>query len=97
MNPVVLRASRADDNDGRSDPLGACGLDHAPPVQAGEHQVEDADVGLLVPEPPKPELPLRHEERLEARGGEVLGHPLADHLVVLEDEDTVHLPVNNGV
>ena len=51
VDPVVLGAARADDDDRRADPLAARLLDHAPAVDAGQHQVEDADVGLLVAEP----------------------------------------------
>ena len=96
MHPVMLRAPCADDDDRRPDPLRARGLDHAPSVLAGQHQVEHADIGLLVPETGEPELSRGHQEGLEARGGEVLGHPLADHVVVLEDEDSGHRHVNNG-
>ena len=50
----MLGAAGRDDDDRRADPLVARGLDQLPAVEAREHQVEDADVGLLVAEPGEP-------------------------------------------
>src|SRR5918999_2458202 len=48
VDAVVLGPAGADDDDRRADALGARRLDHAPAVPAGKHEVEHADVGMLV-------------------------------------------------
>ena len=90
MHSVVLRAARADDEDRRADPLASDGLDQLPAVEPWQHQIEHADAGLLVPEPCKTLLAVRHPHRVEPRGGEVAGHSLRDNLVVLDDEHLGH-------
>jgi signal transduction histidine kinase len=97
VDAVMLGPAGADDDDRRTDPFGSRGLDHAPAVPSGQHEVEHAHVGVLVAKSCEAEIALRDQERLEARGAEVLGHRLADHLVVLDDEDRSHRQVNNGV
>ena len=86
VDPVVLGAARADDDDRRADPLAARLLDHAPAVDAREHQVEHADVGLLVAEPREAGLAVRDADRVEPGGGQVARHPLGDDVVVLDDQ-----------
>src|SRR5918999_2605340 len=56
MDAVVLGAASADDDDRRPDPLGPGLLDQPPPVDAREHQVDDADVGTLEPQTGEPGL-----------------------------------------
>src|SRR5688572_732963 len=56
VDAVVLGAAGADDDDRRADSLAARLLDHAPAVHARKHQVEHADVGLLVAETGEPRL-----------------------------------------
>ena len=90
VDPVVLGAARADDDDRRADPLAARLLDHAPAVDAGEHQVEHADVGLLVAEPGEPGLAVRDADGVEAGGGQVPRHALGDDVVVLDDQHLRH-------
>ena len=87
----MLGAARRDDDDRRADPLAACLLDHLPAVEAGEHQVEDADVGALVAEPCEPRLAVRDPDRVEPGRLEVPRHPLGDDVVVLDDQDLRHL------
>src|SRR2546421_3200385 len=91
MDPVVLGAARADDDDRRADAVAARSLDDAPAVGLRDHQVEDADVGPLVAEAREPLLALRPPERVEARRRQVPRHALADDLVVLDDEHLGHL------
>ena len=86
----MLGPAGADDDDRRADPLAARLLDHAPPVDAGEHQVEHADVGLLVAEPRKTRLAVRDADGVEAGRREVPRHALGDHVVVLDDENLRH-------
>ena len=90
VDPVVLGAAGADDDDRRADPLAARLLDHAPAVDAGEHQVEHADVRLLVAEPGQPGLPVRDADGIEPGSGQVTGHPLGDDVVVLDDQHFRH-------
>ena len=97
MHPVVLGAPGADNDDRCADSLCAGRFDHAPAVLLGQHEIEDAHVRVLVAEACEPKIALRHEERFETRGAEVLGHRLPDHLVVFDDEDCRHRHVNNGV
>ena len=85
VDPVVLGSARADDDDRGADALAARLLDHAPTVDAGEHQVEDADVGLLVAEPGQAGLAVRDRHRVQTGGAEVARHALGDHVVVLDD------------
>src|SRR2546423_2918693 len=91
VDPVVLGAAGADDDDRRADAVAARSLDDAPAVGLRDHQVEDADVGPLVAEAREPLLALRHPERVEARRRQVPRHALADDLVVLDDEHLGHL------
>ena len=87
---VVLGAAGADDEDRRADALAARGLDQPPAVDAGQHQVEDADVGVLVAEPREPDLPRADGDGIEARRAQVVGHSAGDDLVVLDDQDLCH-------
>ena len=90
VHAVVLGAARGDDDDRRPDPLGARRLDQLPAVELGQHQVEHADVGVLVAQPREPELAAADDDRVEAGRGEVAGHPVGDHVVVLDDQDLRH-------
>ena len=74
MHAIVLRAAGRDDDDRRPDPLRARLLDHAPAVDAGEHEVEDADVGPLVAEPREPGLAVGDADGVEPRGLEMARH-----------------------
>ena len=91
VDAVVLGAAGGDHDDRRADPLAARLLDHLPAVEAGEHQVEDADVGALVAQPREPGLAVRDADRVEAGRMEVTRHPLGDDVVVLDDQDLRHL------
>ena len=51
-----------------------------------QHQVEHADVGLLVAEAGQAGLAVRHADRVEPGGGEVARHPLGDDVVILDDQ-----------
>ena len=86
----MLGAARADDDDRRPDPLAARLLDHAPPVDAGKHQVEHADVRLLEAQPREPRLAVGDADGVEAGGREVTRHALGDDVVVLDDQDLRH-------
>jgi hypothetical protein len=48
VNAVVLGPPCGDDDDGRADALVSSLLDDAPAVDAGQHEIEDADVRPLV-------------------------------------------------
>ena len=102
VHAVVLRAARRDDDDRRADPFGARRLDQLPPVELREHQVEHADVGVLEPEPRKPQLASADDDRVESGGDQMLRHPVGDHVVVLDDQDLGHVssversPVGSG-
>ena len=65
-------------------------LDHAPAVDAREHQVEDAHVGLLVAEPGEAGLAVRDADGVEAGRRQVARHALGDHVVVLDDQNLRH-------
>ena len=65
VDAVVLRAARGDDDDRRADPLVARLLDHAPAVDPGKHEVEDADVGALVAQTREPRLAVRDADGVE--------------------------------
>ena len=87
VHPVVLGPARRDDDDRRADALAARLLDHLPAVEAGEHQVEHADVGPFVPEAREPGLPVRDADRVEPRRLEMTCHALGDDVIVLDDQD----------
>ena len=95
VHAVVLGPARGDDHDRRADPLRARRLDQLPPVELGQHQVEHADVGVLEPEPGEPELAAADDDRVESRRRQVLGHPVRDHIVVLDDQDLGHAPYDS--
>ena len=65
-------------------------LDHAPPVDAGEHQVEDADIGLLVAEPREAGFTVGNTDGVEAGSGQVPRHALGDDVVILDDQNLRH-------
>ena len=88
----MLGAACRDDDDRRADPLGAGRLDQLPAVELGQHQVEDADVGILEAQPREPELAATDDDRVEAGRREMAGHPVCDHVVVLDDQDLRHAP-----
>ncbi len=97
MHAIVLGAARGDDDDRRADPLAARLLDHLPAVEAGEHQVEHAHVGALEAQACQPGLAVRHADRVEAGRLQVSRHALGDDVVVLDDQDLRHCPVDvNG-
>ena len=66
VDAVVLGAARTHDDDRRADPLLARRLEQPPAVEAGEHQVEHAHVGMLVAQPREARLALVHPDRVEA-------------------------------
>ncbi len=90
VHAIVLRAARRDDDDRRADALAANGLDEVPAVEPGQHEVEDADVGVLEAEPSESLLAARRRGSVEPGGLEVLHHPACDDLVVLDDQDLGH-------
>jgi hypothetical protein len=90
VHAVVLRASGGHDDDRCTDPFVSSLLDHAPAVDAGEHEVEDADVGPLVTQPGEPGLSVRHADGVESGRLEVARHPAGDDVVVFDDQDFRH-------
>jgi hypothetical protein len=86
----VLAAAGADDDDRRADSLAAHRLDQLPAVEAGEHQVEDADVRALEAQPGEREVAAVDADRVETRRREVGGDRLRDDGVVLDDQDLGH-------
>ena len=92
VHAVVLGPARGDDDDRRADPLGARRLDQLPPVELGEHQVEHADVRILVAEAREAELTAADDDRVEPGRNQVACHPVRDHVVVLDDQDLGHVP-----
>ena len=89
----MLGAACAHHDDRRGDSLGACALNDVPAVAPREHQVEDADVWLLEPEPRQALVALSDDNGVESGGGQMPGHPLRDHRVVLDDQDLGHTRV----
>ena len=90
MHAIVLGPPRRDDDDRRPDPLRAGGLDQLPAVELGQHQVEHADVRILEAETGQPELAAADDHRVVTCRHQVLGHPVGDHVVVLDDQDLGH-------
>jgi hypothetical protein len=90
VDAVVLRPPGGDDDDRCADPLAPGRLDERPAVDPGKHEIEDADVRPLVPQPRQPLLALRHPERVETRRLQVSRHPLRDDVVVLDDQYLRH-------
>ena len=90
VHAVVLRAAGGDDDDRRADPFVSRLLDHAPAVDAGEHEVEDADVGPLVAQAREPGLAVRDADGVEPGRLEVARHPASDDVVVFDDQDFRH-------
>jgi choline dehydrogenase-like flavoprotein len=90
VDPVVLGAARADDDDRRADALGSRALDDAPAVALRQHQVEHAGIGCLIAESGETLLALRHPPRVESRGPEMVDHRLRHDRVVLDDQHLGH-------
>jgi len=90
VDPVVLGAPGAHDDDRRPDPLAARLLDHLPAVEARQHEVEHAHVRVLVAQPGEARLAVRDADRVEAGGSKVARHALGDHVVILDDQDLRH-------
>ena len=90
VHAVVLGAAGGHDDDRRADALVSRLLDHAPAVDPGKHEVEHADVRMLVAEPREPGLAVRDTDRVEAGGLEMAGHAAGDDVVVLDDQDLRH-------
>ena len=59
----------------------------------GKHQVEDADVGLLVAEPGEAGLAVRDTDGVEAGSGQVARHALGDDVVILDDQNLRHASI----
>ena len=90
VHAVVLAAARADDDDRRADPLVAHRLDQLPAVEAGQHQVEHADVRLLEAQACECEVAAVDADGVEAGGLDVPRDRLRDDGVVLDDEHLRH-------
>ena len=90
VHAVVLGAARGDDDDRRADALAARLLDHLPAVEAGQHQVEHADVGTLEAQPGQAGLAVGDADGVEPGRLEVTRHALGDDVVVLDDQDLRH-------
>jgi len=87
---VVLRSPGGYDDDRGADPLVSGLLDHAPSVDAGEHQVENADIGSFVAQARETGLAVRHADGVESRRLQVARHPAGDDVVVFDDQDFCH-------
>jgi hypothetical protein len=87
---VDLAAARADDDDRSADAFLARGLDHAPAVELGEHQVEHAHLRALVAETCERRSAVGDPDRVEPGGTHVTRHAVGDDLVVLDDQDLRH-------
>ena len=90
MDAIVLRPASRDDDDRRADALVPRLLDHAPAVDAGQHEVEDADVGPLVAKARESGLAVGDADRVEPGRLEVTRHPAGDDVVVFDDQDLRH-------
>jgi hypothetical protein len=93
----MLGAARAHDDDRGADSLGPRGLDDPPAVHAGQHEVEHADVRLLVAKAREPCLALVHPQRIEPGGVQVARHSARDHVVVLDDENLRHVSADDAL
>jgi hypothetical protein len=96
VDAVVLAAARGDDEDGRPDPLGPDRLDQLPAVELREHEVEDADVRVVVAQPAHGEAPVADDGDVVSGVPEVVGHPFCDQLVVLDDQHFGHVSEYSG-
>ena len=92
VHAVVLGAARRDDDDRRADPFGARHLDQLPAVELRQHQVEHADVRVLVAQTREPELTAADDDGVETGSDEVACHPVCDHVVVFDNQDSRHGP-----
>ena len=90
MNPVVLRAPRADDDDRRGDPLGAGFLNHTPAVSFREHEIEYEDVRPFEPQPRETLLSLADHDGIEPGRRKMARHAVRDDGVILDDQDFGH-------
>jgi len=90
VHAVVLRASGGHDDDRCTDPFVSSLFDHAPAVDAGEHEIEDAHVWPLVAQPSEPGLAVRDADGVEPGCLEVARHPACDDVVVFDDQDFRH-------
>ena len=90
VHAIVLGAAGRDDHDRGADSLSASGLDQLPAVHARQHQIEHADIRLLVAKPCQPLRAVADRDGVEPRGAEVPRHSLRDDLVVLDDENLGH-------
>ena len=88
----MLGPARGDDDDRCPDSLASRLLDHLPPVEAGQHEVEHADVRSLVTQPGEAGLAVRDPDGVEPGRLEMTRHPLGDQVVVLDDQDLRHPP-----
>jgi hypothetical protein len=73
--------------------LGTRALDDVPAVAPREHQVEDAHVRLLEAEPRQALVALSDDDGIESGGGQMPGHSVGDHRIVLDDQDLGHTRV----
>ena len=87
----MLGAPRRDDDDRRPDALGARRLDQLPAVELGQHQVEDADIRVLVAQPGETELAATDHHGVEPGGAQMAGDAVGDHVVVLDDQHPRHV------
>ena len=90
VHAIVLGATGGHDDDRRSDPLVPRLLDHAPAVDAREHEVEHAHVGAFVSKSREAGLAVRDADCVEPGRLEVARHAAGDDVVVFDDEDLRH-------
>ncbi len=88
---VMLGAARAHDDDGDADSFAAGRFDQSPSVNAGEHEVQHADVGSFKAQSRKSRLALADPRRVKPGRGKVPGHALPNKLVVFNYEYLAHM------
>jgi hypothetical protein len=90
VDTILFGSTGADDDDRRADSLRPGGADQLPAVEAGEHQVEHADLRTLEAQPRERHVALANAERIEARLRQVAGDRVCNHVVVFDDEHAAH-------
>ena len=87
---VVLGAARRDDQDRRRDALPARLLRECPAVDAGQHEIDDRDVVLLVAKLPEALVAVLRNDDVESGVSQVRRNGTCDHAVVLDHEHARH-------